>query len=163
MSRKLKLFNGRLAGFEHGYIAAYSRADAVRIYEEFFGGRGVLPEIRDYWSEGLWGNQMIGVTPRRGMFAETKAGALVEFVGFHKHKPLERDNPEAWEIHQAEQQTKRNAAEAEKQRAREEKRERLASLYRKLMMLCDGITLETDRITFVVEGDEHRYEIREIE
>ncbi|HEX5704894.1 MAG TPA: hypothetical protein VFX97_16975 [Pyrinomonadaceae bacterium] len=163
MSRELKLFNGRLLDFQHGYIAAYSRADAVRLYDEFIGGRGTLPEIRDYWNKGSWGNSMIGVTPRRGMFAQTKDGALVEFTAFGKHKPLERDDPEAWEAYQAKQQSERDATQADAQRAREERRERLRILADGLCL--DDATFDGDVITFSAgfEQRSYRYEIREID
>lgn len=161
-SKTLKLFNGRLITYEHGYIAAYSRADAVRIYEQYVGGRGTLPEIRDYWHEGSWGNTMIGVTPRRGMFASTKTGELVEFVGLSKTKPLTRDDPKAWEAHQAEERKRRERREAAKRRENDERTARLIALR-------DAI-LETVPETYTVSGDEpviefrdRRYEIREVE
>lgn len=157
MSRKLTLFNGRLAGFEHGYIAAYSRADAVRIYEEFFGGRAVLPEIRDYWSEGSWGNQMIGVTPRRGMFAKTKDGSLVEIIGIGKAVSLVRDDPQAWTEYQKQEQARRDAYTAHKRQEYQEKHNRLKQFAGHYILP----TPKDDAITVEYRG--HRYEIREID
>lgn len=157
---KLKLWNGRLSGFRHGYIAAYSRADAVRVYEEFFMGRGTLPEIRDFWSEGQWGNTMIGVTPRRGMFAETKDGALVEFIGFYaKHKPLERDDSAAWEQFQAKQKAATEAAEREREQAREEKRERIQQLSNELSAFYRKVGDDYIEIDFKLR----KYRITEVE
>lgn len=163
-SKTLKLFNGRLIGYEHGYIAAYSQADAVRIYEQYVGGRGTLPEIRDYWHEGSWGNDMIGVTPRRGMFAKTKDGTLVEFVGFDKTKPLTRDDPQTWEAHQAEERKRREGREASKQRKNEERCERVFRLWQTLASKVAGFhqqMRDNDVIELDFEG--HKYEIREVE
>ena len=70
--RKLLLFNGRIMlpkGIQgHGYIAAYSVADAARVLDEVVGGRGSLTEIKVYWSHGCWGNAMDGITPERGLW-----------------------------------------------------------------------------------------------
>lgn len=72
MSKALKLWNGRLSPYEHGYVAAYSRADAVRVLEQHAGGSGYANELRVYWHAGAWGNSMLGVTPERGLWAERK-------------------------------------------------------------------------------------------
>jgi len=54
----------------HGYIAAYSRADAVRMIQDYLGrpGIGLDAELKTYWSMGCWGNSMDGVTPERGIW-----------------------------------------------------------------------------------------------
>lgn len=80
MSKKLKLWNGRCYGplppsqwKRNGeqaniYVAAYSREDARRVCTEAgLLDPGVI-EIRDYWSEGGWGNPMNGITPERGIW-----------------------------------------------------------------------------------------------
>lgn len=70
-TKPLKLYNGRLTYKRvrgHGYIAAYSDADAIRILDQVVGGRGNRKEITVYWSKGAWGNQMDGVTPERGLW-----------------------------------------------------------------------------------------------
>lgn len=155
MTKKLKLWNGRLQGYKHGYIAAYSQADAIRLAEENFGLRGWLPEIRDYWSEGAWGDSMIGVTPRRGLFAETKDSQLVEFVN-HKPIVIERDDPQAWEAHQASQRAKREAYESMQSRSYQERCERAERLERVLNV--GTIERVKDRIEFVFEGNRYRVE-----
>ena len=52
----------------HGYIAAYSVADAIRVLDEYVGGRGNSTEIRKYWAHDCWGNPMDGITPERGLW-----------------------------------------------------------------------------------------------
>jgi len=69
--KKLKLYNGRLFLREkqgHGYIAAYSDEDAIRLLDLVVGGRGNRTEIKKYWSKDAWGNQMDGITPSRGVW-----------------------------------------------------------------------------------------------
>jgi hypothetical protein len=71
MKRKLKLFNGRLRYDKregHGYIAAYSAEDAIRVLDQTIGGRGNRTEIKVYWSHGLWGKPMDGIHPERGLW-----------------------------------------------------------------------------------------------
>jgi len=69
--KTLKLFNGRWyeAGKDkHCFIAAYSRADAGRLYVQAGGrNRNVDAELRDYFSE-CWGDPMGGITPERGLW-----------------------------------------------------------------------------------------------
>lgn len=73
---KLKIWNGR--GFrmidgkarkiEHVYVAATSRADAVRLINEVAGWASVNDnELKTYYSP-CWGNQMDGITPERGVW-----------------------------------------------------------------------------------------------
>lgn len=53
---------------ESGFVAAYSRADAVRLINEALGWRAVSDsELRDYWSE-CWGTPMEDITPERGLW-----------------------------------------------------------------------------------------------
>ena len=78
--KALKLWNGRgyivcgakwhPKGEPHIYIAAYSRADAVRLIGECLGSepRSADSELRNYFSEGCWGNPMDGITPERGIW-----------------------------------------------------------------------------------------------
>ena len=78
--RKLKLFNGRImlkSGKQgHGYVAAYSAADAVRVLNETIGGRGNVTEIQKYWNHNCWGNSMDGIKPERGLWvSEDRFGA----------------------------------------------------------------------------------------
>lgn len=71
MAKSLKLYNGRLTLKQvsgHGYIAANSAADAIRILDQVVGGRGNRTEITKYWSHGAWGNSMKGITPERGLW-----------------------------------------------------------------------------------------------
>lgn len=71
MAKDLKKWNGRGHGKYnrgyHIYVAAYSRAHAARLVSAAcFDGREDLvrsAEIKDYYSEGLWGNAMDGITP----------------------------------------------------------------------------------------------------
>lgn len=83
--KKLRLFNGRFhekdAGQVHAYVAAYSRADAVRVITEYLGykTRGMENELKVYWSE-TWGNPMIGIEPQRGLWVQLK----------HMDKPIKR-------------------------------------------------------------------------
>jgi hypothetical protein len=84
ISKKLHLWNG--AGYclrkrddpawadvpdnnaPHGYVAAYSRADARRIIAQYCGREPPDSELRGYWSHGAWGNPMNGITPERGLW-----------------------------------------------------------------------------------------------
>ena len=76
MSRPLHLFNGRWMegrhGCGHAYVAAYSRADAARVITEALGyePRGILNELKVYWSQGTWGDHMKGITPERGIWVQ---------------------------------------------------------------------------------------------
>ncbi|MNJ55982.1 hypothetical protein D3C77_515080 [compost metagenome] len=62
---------GRTSG--HVYAAAYSRADLRRMITEYAG----LPisdyELKVYWSEGNWGDEMEGIAPERGLWLKQKA------------------------------------------------------------------------------------------
>lgn len=72
MAKELKLFNGRWMPYHergyHVYIAAYSRADAVRLVNEVLGWNYMTPnEIKVYFSD-TWGNPMQCITPERGVW-----------------------------------------------------------------------------------------------
>lgn len=54
----------------HAYVAAYSRADARRVIEEYCGRLPADSELRDYWSEGCWGNSMRDIPPERGLWLQ---------------------------------------------------------------------------------------------
>lgn len=79
--KQLKLWNGRdpeCTG--HFYVCAHSRAHASRIASEAYriikglksrtdvGDIVTVNEIKDYWSEGCWGNAMNGITPEIGVW-----------------------------------------------------------------------------------------------
>ena len=72
--KKLILMNGRWNNCsQHIYVAAYSKADAVRICSELSGhSRGWISEINNYFSIGCWGNAMTGITPERGAWISDK-------------------------------------------------------------------------------------------
>lgn len=92
MAKALKKFNGRAyclvkhddpvwqslpdkvrnRGEAHGYIAAYSRADACRMINEYLGreSKGLDNELKNYWHEGTWGNAMEGVAVERGIWLQ---------------------------------------------------------------------------------------------
>jgi hypothetical protein len=86
MARKLKVWNGRFIARPrdgkdeelfnahrevHANVCAYSRADVVRVIEEYLGYKpyGGDNEIKVYWSD-CWGNSMKGIEPERGMWLE---------------------------------------------------------------------------------------------
>jgi hypothetical protein len=75
-AKKLHLFNGRWMegrhGCGHAYVAANSRADAARVITEALGRepRGVLNELKVYWSHGAWGDSMAGIKPERGIWVQ---------------------------------------------------------------------------------------------
>lgn len=66
MEKKLIKFNGRSCGSKYPrgtfYIAAYSTAEAARLYEQVVNSSGVS-EIRTYYHKGQWGNRMNGIEP----------------------------------------------------------------------------------------------------
>lgn len=83
--RKLKIWNGnaqtmipwdlakarlvRHNSYVHAYACAHSRADLCRMLAEWSNSAIVSDSyIRDYWSEGAWGNAMTGITPERGLW-----------------------------------------------------------------------------------------------
>ena len=92
----LKFFNGRGyilrkredplweanadGGSIHGYVAAYSRADAARVITEYLGRRPteIETELREYWSP-CWGDSMKGIAPERGIWVT---------IGYGKQKPI---------------------------------------------------------------------------
>jgi hypothetical protein len=85
--RKLKIWNGnaqtfvpcdeaRRRGLRHNiYVHAFgcapSRAELCRMLTAWSGGgRALDAYIRDYWSEGAWGNSMTGVVPEYGLWVQ---------------------------------------------------------------------------------------------
>ena len=83
--KTLRLFNGRglgkyMRGY-HGFIAAYSKSDAVRVMEEAFGpGRGYMTEINVYWHHDCWGDTMSGITPVRGCWVAKEPNGKPERI-----------------------------------------------------------------------------------
>lgn len=98
MAKTLKLYNGRgdKQG-EHLYVGAYSRADAARMLDKLYN-RGVnywQREIKEYFSD-CWGNAMLGIEPRRGVWVDEKKyerDSIVKhiFDGLN-NKPIEEEN-----------------------------------------------------------------------
>jgi len=86
MTKKLKLYDGQSVaitpphGLGHAYVAAYSRADACRVIEEYTGRKFPANEIRDYWSEGRWGNSMDHIVPERGLWLKSSSSVPVRVV-----------------------------------------------------------------------------------
>lgn len=81
MAKTLKLWNGRWYPFrgQTVYVAAYSRADAVRLLNTVPDGRGITDfEIKTYWSGGsencCWGTAMEGIQPERGAWLVQQRG-----------------------------------------------------------------------------------------
>lgn len=67
--KPLQIMNGR--GYKPGthlYIAAHSKADAVRMLNAVYPLRGWLREVNIYFSLGCWGNSMEGVKVTRGIW-----------------------------------------------------------------------------------------------
>lgn len=96
MAKTLKIWNGRgycchkssdplwsgipPSAYSHAYVAAYSRADARRVIAEYTGREPHDAEIRDYWSEGAWGNDMKGITPERGLWVAIGRASPVRVI-----------------------------------------------------------------------------------
>jgi len=86
MAKKLKIWNGKGWGrtrydkdgeklptpiedyCEHVYVCAYSKTEAVRIYNEVSRGSITVSEVNNYWSADCWGNQMEGIEPELGVW-----------------------------------------------------------------------------------------------
>lgn len=161
--KKLKLWNGRMSPpYDHGYVAAYSRADAIRVIAEGLGrgSRGMVTELRDYWSEGAWGNQMIGIKPERGLWAQkTRTSDVLRIVN-GKTSTVER-GPE-WVEFQAKEKAEREQWKAAHQQEQEEKNERANRLADHLDpifvrdVIADGAVVKFD-----YEG--RKFEVREVE
>jgi hypothetical protein len=99
IGKKLKIFNGRAFllrnpkdpkwngvshnASAHAFVAAYSRADARRLIAEYWRDPGDT-ELRVYWHEGAWGNDMAGITPERAIW--------IRFA--HNQKPVKVWPPE---------------------------------------------------------------------
>lgn len=52
----------------HAYVCAASRADARRVIEEYCGRLPPDSELKEYFHEGSWGNDMAGVAHERGLW-----------------------------------------------------------------------------------------------
>lgn len=95
MAKTLKLFNGR-AYFAlkrddprfaelsrstpvQAYVAAFSRADARRVIEEYNGFDPGDYELRTFWSEG-WGAMMHGIVPERGLWLIVRSQEPIRVV-----------------------------------------------------------------------------------
>lgn len=95
--KTLKIWNGRgyHARGDHIYIAAYSRADAARLYCEgeakvrgitrpdFIDKRSLGQanrEIKEYFADGCWGIHMDGITPERGLWYSEKDYAPIKRI-----------------------------------------------------------------------------------
>jgi hypothetical protein len=86
--RKLKIWNGNVQtmvpyelakarglrhnSYVHAYGCAPSRAALCRMLLEWSGGsgKGLDSYVRDYWSEGAWGNSMTGIAPEVGLWVQ---------------------------------------------------------------------------------------------
>lgn len=157
MGKALKLWNGRLHPYEHGYIAAYSRADARRVWHEALGEqRGTMIELTQYWSEGLWGNAMIGITPERGMWAQLSDRSIVRLNNSREYAPTR--GPE-WEEHLAKEKAERE----EWERNRQQEHERHCSRVKKLaaVLVTAGFRVGVkDRVAFF-EWEGYEYKVTE--
>ena len=84
--RTLKIWNGRaghvarLVGGEpyrgaHLFVAAFSVADAVRMFEDLLGYRNDVTrhEVMNYWAANAWGLSMEGVPVERGIWVKKEA------------------------------------------------------------------------------------------
>jgi hypothetical protein len=60
-------------------VAAHSRADALRVIEEYTGRKPSVSYFRDFWSP-CWGNKMDGITPERGLWIEFEKGTMTRVV-----------------------------------------------------------------------------------
>lgn len=160
-AKKLKLWNGRIYNHEHGYIAAYSVADAVRVASEEYPRARITPhELNIYWHCGTWGDQMIGITPERGIWIEEKGNREIKRVVGGKLLPVER-GPE-WEEAQREQQSSREQYKAQQVAAHQERRERARKLFQELHGPV-GMSFGIDKDVVEVEYMGHRFELREVE
>jgi hypothetical protein len=80
--RKLRFFNGRTI-YErgHGYIAAYTKKQAVELGQEAFPGF-TMSELNNYWSEA-WGTTMSNIQPH-----VTEPGVWINWHG----------RPQVWQL-----------------------------------------------------------------
>lgn len=66
-NKVLQIWNGRAQGVKRGtfYVAAYTQKEAAELIAKAGGqiGRASVNEIREYYSKGLWGTPMDGITP----------------------------------------------------------------------------------------------------
>lgn len=86
MPKKLRLFNGRgdygrnnLDG--HLFVAAASKAEAVRLLKQAGYSTITIGEFNMYWSKDAWGNNMNDITPEKGVWIQRKG------AGGHCGKP----------------------------------------------------------------------------
>lgn len=158
MAKKLKLFNGRIYNHEHGFIAAYSVADAVRVAaEEYPRACITTSEINVYWSK-CWGNSMIGITPERGLWIEEKKTR--EILRVIKSQLISVERGPEWAEFQAKEQSEYAAREATRLAAHQERCERAIALAEDLMFIAiTGIKRHGDKITFEYDG--HKFEVKE--
>ncbi len=66
MAKTLKIWNGRGHGRYnryHVYVAAYTQKQAVELINTALSAYITTNEIRDYYAEGAWGNDMNGIEP----------------------------------------------------------------------------------------------------
>lgn len=132
--KRLKLWNGRMSPpYKHGYVAAYSRADAIRVIAESLGysSRGMVSELRDYWSEGNWGNSMIGIVPERGLWASHTDSGPIGRVVKGKWQVVKTRGPE-WAEFLAEKETREKQAKAARLAAHQERCDRARRLFQGL-------------------------------
>ncbi len=54
---------------EHVFVCAYSKAEAVRIFNAVGGDRISISEINNYWSD-CWGDSMDGIEPEVGVWGQ---------------------------------------------------------------------------------------------
>jgi hypothetical protein len=131
--KKLKLWNGRMSPpYEHGYVAAYSRADAIRVFTEATGysSRGMDSELKVYWHQGSWGTSMTGIKPERGLWASLKGTReIVRIVNGRSVPVVMTPEREAFERQQREE-----AIAIEKRlRDQETQRQELCNLFNNLV------------------------------
>ena len=89
MAKQLKIWNG--GDWEHSgghvWVAAYSRAEVSRLVSEAYSkihnrsnqdfNYVTVNEIKDYYTEGCWGDAMNGIEPERGVWwAKANVGGV---------------------------------------------------------------------------------------
>lgn len=159
MGKALKLWNGRLLPYEHGFIAAYSRADAQRVWHEALGQqRGTMIELTQYWHEGAWGNSMIGITPERGMWAQLSDGTIAR-LNDRKEYPVTLRGPE-WDEHLAKEKVKWEQRKTDRERRSQEQALRIKKLARFLVAVGLRVGVK-DEAAAIVEWEGHKYKVTE--
>lgn len=151
--------------YKHGYVAAYSRADAIRAIAEALGYNGLAmdSELRNYWSEGAWGNTMIGIKPERGLWATKADNGEVFRILQGNAIPVTERGPE-WAEFKAKEQAKYQARREREEREQREKCERIFRVWQKLNRNDFRLYNQMrDSDTCKFEHDGHDYEVREVE